>query len=241
MPHEQTCEDHQPKSFVRDYYQDYVLRDNPINIARSRQRVRTVLTMLGETRGRVLSIGAGNLTEATEFLRTGFDVTIADVVDTQFERAQTMGITTHRVDLDRDDIPGQYDVVSSLEVLEHLVDPLGALRKLVLATVPGGRLFVSLPEEFHIVSRVEILLGRPRFSRYDWHHLRFFTLRSARELFEAAGVKVLQVRHIPLIPPRWPSFVRPLGRALARIAPSLLSLSHVFELKPEPPERGASG
>jgi len=227
--------DNQAESFAARYYHDYVLKESSVNTARTRQRVAAVLEMLGQRRGRLLSVGAGNLTEALSLREAGFEVSIADVADTQFDRARRAGIATHLIDLDRHDVPGEYDVVCCLEVLEHLVDPLGALRKLIAAVAPGGRLFVSLPDEFHIVSRLEILLGRPRFSRHDWHHLRFFNLRSARRLFRDAGATVLRTRHMPLTPAGWPRFLQVLGGGLARMAPGLFSLSHVFEL--EPPNR----
>jgi len=224
--------DDQAASFAGRYYRDYVLKETPVNTARTRQRVAAVLEMLAGRRGRLLSVGAGNLTEALSFQEAGFDVSVADVADTQFGRAGEAGIATFLIDLDRHDVPGEYDVVCCLEVLEHLVDPLAALKKLIAAVAPGGRLFVSLPDEFHIVSRLEILLGRPRFSRYDWHHLRFFNRRSARRLFQDAGSRVLRVRHMPLMPASWPGFLQGIGRGLARTAPGLFCLSHVFELAP---------
>jgi SAM-dependent methyltransferase len=40
---------------------------------------------------------------------------------------------------------GQFDVVLCTEVLEHVPDPIGALRELVRVTTPGGRLLLTAP------------------------------------------------------------------------------------------------
>ena len=220
------------RSFASRYYRQYVLKETSANTSRTRQRVEMVLDMIGQNRGSLLSVGAGNLTEAMALNEAGFEVAVVDVTDSQFDRARSAGMTPYLADLDRDEIPGTYDVVCCLEVIEHLVDSLAAIKKLVRCLAPGGRLFVSLPDEFHIVSRLEILAGRPRFSRYDWHHLRFFNRRSAGQLFTDAGLRIVQVRHVPIVPPRWPRPVQGMARVLANIAPGLFSLSHVFELEP---------
>ena len=231
MSEQQSGAVEQQGSFARSYYGDYVLKETRVNTSRTRQRVAAVLAMLGEKRGKLLSIGSGNLTEPLTFQQAGFDVTIADVADSQFERAREADIEAHLIDLEADEIPGSYDVVSCLEVLEHLVDPLGALRRLTANVRAGGELFVSLPDEFHLVARIQILFGRPPFSRYDWHHLRFFNRRSARKLFADAGLRVVRTAHMPLMPARWAALFQPVGRALAKIAPGLFSLSHVYKLK----------
>lgn len=215
---------------VKSYYDEFVVSMSDANTARTEQRVRAVLSLIGERRGSLLTIGAGNLVEPLGFKQAGFETSVADIADAQFERAQSLGIASYRVDLERDAIPGQYDVVCCLEVLEHLVDPLAALERVRTAVGPGGRLFVSLPDEFHIAARLAILMGRPPFSRHDWPHLRFFNLSSAHQLFRSAGLRVIDVRHMPLTPPRWPWPLLRIGSALADLLPALFSLSHVFEL-----------
>jgi hypothetical protein len=90
---------------------------------------------------------------------------------------------------------------------------------------------VSLPEEFHAVARLRVLVGRPAFSHYNWPHIRFFNRRAAKELAADAGLDVVAVRHMPLVPPRM-KWLRPVGRLLGRLLPGLFSISHVFEFRP---------
>jgi SAM-dependent methyltransferase len=178
------------------------------------------------------------LVEPTLFLEAGFGVTIADVADAQFPRARQAGIKTHQANIETDTIPGRYDVVCCLEVLEHLMDPLHALKAILANVAPGGRLFVSLPEEFDLVTRLKILAGNVPFSSYDAPHVRFFTLRAAMALFQAAGVEPIRTVHLPLMPPRLRR-LQSLGRALARLSPSLFSRAHLFELSTPPRKLGA--
>ena len=221
----------QPGSYAESYYDDYVLNMTEENKPRTLQRISAVLDMLGPQRGRLLTVGAGNLVEPLAYKEAGFDVTIADVATTQFDRARRNGIKTHQLDLDRDELPQRYDVISCLEVLEHLVDPLAAARRLACGLSDEGRLFISLPDEFHLYSRLRMLGGRPIFAHHDWPHLRLFNLDAARELFRAAGLEEVNVRHMPLVPPRMKRLA-PLGRAMCRLLPGLMSISHVFELRP---------
>jgi len=218
-------------AFAKQYYDQYVTRQTDVNRDRTRQRVAEVVRLCGRQRGRLLSIGAGKLNEPLAFREAGFDVTMIDIASSLMEQARAEGLEAHVVDLEKDAIPGVYDVVCCMEVLEHLLDPLGALKKAASAVAPGGRLFVSLPDEFNLYARLAILLGRPPFSRHDWPHIRFFNLRSARELFAAAGLQIVNERHMPLVPPRW-RWLAPLGTLLARCCPRTMSISHVFELRP---------
>ncbi|MCX5671836.1 MAG: class I SAM-dependent methyltransferase [Planctomycetota bacterium] len=217
--------------FAERYYDDYVVKMSARNTARTLERTAAVLDLCGAGRGRLLGVGAGNLSEGLAYKQAGFEVTVIDVTASLREQAEAAGLRFHQANLETDPLPGPYDVVCCMEVLEHLLDPLGALKKLAGAAAPGGRLFVSLPEEFHAVARLRVLVGRPAFSHYNWPHIRFFNLRAARELAADAGLEIVAVRHMPLVPPRM-GWLHPLGRLLGRLLPGLFTISHVFELRP---------
>jgi len=220
-----------PGEFAEKYYDDYVVKMSAINTARTLERTAAVLDLCGSGRGRLMGVGAGNLSEGLAYKQAGFEVTVVDVTASLREQAEAAGLRFLQANLETDPLPGPYDVVICMEVLEHLLDPLGALKKLAAAATPGGRLFVSLPEEFHVVARLRVLVGRPAFSHYNWPHIRFFDLRAAKELAADAGLEVVAVRHMPLVPPRM-KWLCPLGRLLGRLMPGLFSISHVFKLRP---------
>lgn len=92
-----------------------------------------------------------------------------------------------------------FDVLILSEVLEHLVDPWSVLRKIRPLMKPGARVFASSPNVSHF-SVLRMLL------RGDWTlgdsglmdrtHLRWFTPRSYRELFESTGYRVDSVQEL---------------------------------------------
>jgi methionine biosynthesis protein MetW len=92
---------------------------------------------------------------------------------------------------------GRFDCVIAADVLEHLVDPWAALRLACAQLEPGGAAVVSLPNVQYAATFYRLLRdGRwPRDDAgpFDRTHLRWFTLRDARELLEQAGLVVDRV------------------------------------------------
>jgi len=88
-----------------------------------------------------------------------------------------------------------FDVVLCGDVLEHLVDPVGVLRRAVGRLRPDGIVIVSLPNVAHVDVRLNLLQGRFPYTELgllDRTHLRFYTAASARELLEQAGLTVVR-------------------------------------------------
>src|SRR5438105_4996346 len=72
----------------------------------------------------------------------------------------------HQIDLDdlSASLPSPpFDVVLCGDVLEHLRDPAGSLRRLSQLLADHGRVIVSLPNVAHLSIRFALLLGRFRY------------------------------------------------------------------------------
>jgi 2-polyprenyl-3-methyl-5-hydroxy-6-metoxy-1,4-benzoquinol methylase len=98
----------------------------------------------------------------------------------------------------------QFDVVIFGDILEHLRDPLSVLHRARERLTPGGMVLVSLPNIAHARVRWDLLRGR--FDYADWGildrtHLRFFTLRTGRELLEAAALRIEGLEAVGGYPP----------------------------------------
>jgi methionine biosynthesis protein MetW len=86
---------------------------------------------------------------------------------------------------------GGFDVLIAADVLEHLRDPWTALRAHARRLEPGGTAIVSLPNVAHWSTYAHLARGTwPRRPEgiFDATHLRWFTLRDARELLVQAGL-----------------------------------------------------
>ena len=131
-------------------------------------------------------------------------------------------------DLNRGDwtngLKPEFDVVLMGDVLEHLVNPLRTLQQIRPLLRNGGYAVICLPNVAHWLTRLQIALGQFEYQptgTLDATHLRFFTVRSARQLIEAAGYRLL--RFDPVIGGRMSGHLRPAWQLLARFRPQLFA------------------
>ena len=91
----------------------------------------------------------------------------------------------------------QFDYIICADVLEHLRDPEGAIKRFMPYLKQDGHFLVSLPNIRHFGVLMMLLLD----GRFDYQdsgildrtHLKFFTLATAKEMLENCGLEVLQV------------------------------------------------
>jgi SAM-dependent methyltransferase len=99
------------------------------------------------------------------------------------------------------DIPAgeRFDVIVFNDVLEHMQDPAGVLRKTSSILTPDGTLVASIPNvRYWLVVRDLVLRGLWTYTEtgpLDRSHLRFFTRSSAFDLFVSTGYAVARVEH----------------------------------------------
>ena len=91
----------------------------------------------------------------------------------------------------------RFDVIVFGDVLEHLQDPLAALRGARKVLAPGGSVVASIPNIAHGSVRLALLAGRFDYQPLgllDSTHIRFFTRSSVEDLFREAGMVPIDVR-----------------------------------------------
>jgi len=110
-------------------------------------------------------------------------------------------------DVETIDLPieeSSLDGIVVADVLEHLRDPWEALGRWTRFLRSGGVVLASVPNVRHFSVSLPLLLrGRWQYGDtgiLDRTHLRFFTRKSAIELFTAAGLQVERVQ--PALGPR---------------------------------------
>lgn len=163
--------------------------------------------------GDILELGAGSGSVAASLARA--KVQFSSYTLTEFSPARLQGLSRRfsqapfsvaQLDVDNFD-PVKYprfDAIVMIALIEHLVDPVTALRKIAQMLKPGGVLYVDTPNIAKYTRRLKLLVGRfpSTASRdegletfdgratdlYDEGHLHYFTFRSLeRLLLERCG------------------------------------------------------
>jgi len=96
----------------------------------------------------------------------------------------------------------KFDCIVCADVLEHLVNPWNALRKIVETLLTNdGTVLISLPNVANWYIRTKLLTGTFNYQKkglLDRTHLRFFTKESADQLIEQANLTCLSFTATPI-------------------------------------------
>ena len=228
---------------LRDFYEDPAV---PVASGedRSRRQARMLARALGPVRpGRapavVLDVGCGDGSAAAVAARVldGHRIVGVDWSQDALRRAARRLPQVVRGELSGGGLPfasGSADAVLFSEVVEHLVDPDGALDELRRVLRPGGHLMLSTPNLAAWYNRALLLGGvQPVFSEVSLRrvhgrpgsqvvgHLRLFTARALREFVTASGFEVVRLEGAPFH--GVPRPLLPLDRLACRM-PSLASI-----------------
>jgi SAM-dependent methyltransferase len=126
-----------------------------------------------------------------------------------------------------------FDVVLLADVLEHLVDPWRVLRDITRALDKNGTLVISLPNVVHFLTRTKIALGQFNYTPtgiLDHTHLRFFTIKTAREMIESCGYRITRF-HAAIGGGQVSDRVRFALQFSAKFAPGLFAYQMLFEAR----------
>jgi SAM-dependent methyltransferase len=107
------------------------------------------------------------------------------------EARREFGDRVHAGPLDDGAFPGEcFDVVTLIDVLEHVPDPATLLGAVAARLSPGGVAVAVLPDTSSAVAR---LLGR-RWPHYNPEHLYYWSAASLQRFLEGKGWRVLALR-----------------------------------------------
>jgi SAM-dependent methyltransferase len=156
-------------------------------------------------RGRLLEVGAGSGAFSRVAIRRGWSVDATEVSESGLRLLRETGATVHAGDLSALRLPAAaFDLVVSLEVVEHLADPGAHLEELARLSRPAGLLLLTTPN-FGGLSRQ--LLGM-RWRVVDPEHLGYFTAGTLRRALERAGFARVSVRSRTLDVTTWKAALR---------------------------------
>jgi len=146
-------------------------------------------------RGSLLDIGSGTGDLLNAASAKGWDVLGVELSPYAAQYAkQRYGVDVLVGDLYSVELPKErFDVVTMVEVIEHLADPLAAIKKASGSLRPGGLLYLTTPNFHGIGVR---LLGADAAGIWPREHLYYFTPRTATKLIEVVGMCCIRLRTI---------------------------------------------
>ena len=172
-------------------------------------RVRLALDMVPAGATRVLDLGAGDGFLSAEMVaRAGAALGVAVDVgapEPLSPRRHPVSRVTARLPGPLPFRDGSFDVVVSLETIEHLLDPDGLLAEAHRVLAPGGRLILSTPRLDSLLVVISLLLGvqppgveassrrrygNPFGEQRPSGHVHLFTRRALTEAFAANGFRL---------------------------------------------------
>jgi len=143
--------------------------------------------------GRMLEIGCASGSYLNKMASEGWEVEGIEFSAAAAAAARAQGFAVHVGPVETADRPnGGYDLVVGWMVLEHLHDPVGALRNLARWTRPGGMLAISVPNTGAAEFR---LFGSRWYALQLPNHLFHFDRRTLTVLLEAGGWEMVRVQH----------------------------------------------
>ncbi len=150
--------------------------------------------------------GAGLLTEPLARLGaavTGIDAS-PEVIAVARDHAERQGLDIDYRAAAVEEIEGRFDLVTCLEVIEHVADPQAFLRSLARRLAPGGLLILSTPNRTAWSRLMMITLGEGlgQIPRGTHDHDKFIPPERLKPMLADAGLECIDVEGIAWSPTR---------------------------------------
>ena len=203
-----------------DEYSDL---DDPAYLATWRARVRQAESLVSFAQrfvrtGTHLDVGAAYGALVAVAAARGFDTTGIDPSVPMTEEARRRGLPVLTGTLPDIRVAGPYDLVTAVDVLEHIADPMGLLRTIHAITRPQRVMLLATPDVESLAAK---LLGH-RWWHYRVAHVSYFSQVTLARALRESGFTLEAI-----VCPTW---YLPLGYLTVRGFSYLPGLRHVKRL-----------
>jgi SAM-dependent methyltransferase len=211
----------------------YAAMDDPAYEATRPFRARQAIELLeglplGVRGSRLLDVGAASGVLVEQATRLGWEAEGIEPSAWLADKARERGLSVRTGTLPHPALTPPYDVVTLVDVIEHVTDPRGLVEEAHRLLRPGGLLLVVTPDVSSFAARA---LG-PRWWHYRIAHVGYFSPSTLDALLSTSGfvlegwsrpawyfsvdhVRTLTARLLPFL--RWVPIPRPLARATVRL------------------------
>jgi SAM-dependent methyltransferase len=189
------------------------------------QRYDELLQLLEGRRqtGRLLDIGCGDGDFLVAAREHGWSVYGSEFGDAPLRRAKARSLDVRPAPFEATpDELGSFDVVTLIEVVEHVVAPRDELQRIAGLLRDGGCLYLTTPN-FNSISR---WIAGPQWRAIEYpEHLNLFTPRTLHRMLAAVGLSLVSVRTTGASPSELLASIKPArsrtDRAQSRPAPTI--------------------
>ena len=158
-------------------------------------------------RKQAFDLGCGNGTTCDMLSKHGFDVTGVDTSSSGIEHAKT-AFPHVRIEIGSayDELASRYgtfDLVVSLEVIEHCMEPRAFAKTFLELIAPGGIGFLSTPYHGYLKNVALAVSGKMdrHFTvLWDGGHIKFFSVKTLGALLREAGAQQVRFERIGRLP-----------------------------------------
>jgi SAM-dependent methyltransferase len=142
--------------------------------------------------GRLLDVGCGDGDFLDAARKRGWTVSGSEYGEAPRERARARGLDVRPAPFPAEGNEiGGFDVVTSVEVIEHVADPREEVTRMAALLRPGGALYLTTPN-FDSLSR---RLTGPRWRAIEYpEHLTLFTPHTLDALLTRIGLSKVELR-----------------------------------------------
>lgn len=183
------------------YYEDAQLSCPPFLDQRLGAVVRSLSSYRRLNRWLDVGFGAGLLLRAAR--RGGWEVVGTEIAAPAWEKMKDEGFDVHLGELqDCTLAEGGFDIVSMVEVLEHVDDPAELVEKARRLLRPGGVLYFTTPNAGSLSYR---LLGKRWSVVTPPHHLQLFSTKGVEALLTGAGFEIVRIERVGINPTEFSS------------------------------------
>ncbi|MFN7707210.1 MAG: class I SAM-dependent methyltransferase [Sphingobacteriia bacterium] len=162
---------------------------SPITLSRYNELLKKFETY--RKNNRILDVGAGNGHFLYTAKQSGWEVYGTEFTDEAIRLCRQKGIQMHQGKLDPKNYAGEFDVVTSFEVIEHINDPAEELQKFRQVLRTGGLVYITTPN-FNALAR--------NMAKSDWaiieypEHLCYYTPQTLKQAFTQEGFEAYRIQ-----------------------------------------------